>query len=103
MQPLENLIILQTSFDVGWQSDKLVEPCTAQVVAQVILLLLGTEVKVSHDQCVLLGLNEILQEEGCSGEGLLLGTINCDDVHFPHDDLGELYVGLGKVVDAQDI
>ena len=85
---------------MGGQGNKLVEPCPPKVVAQGILFLLWTEVDVAHNQRVLLRVNEVFQEVGCTGEGLVLGSVDGDDVQLSHDNFAQLHVGRSQVVDS---
>ena len=92
-------LIMNTSTDVCGQGDKLTEFFPLEEVAQVIFLG-GADVNVSNNQGVLFGVNVILQLLGQSGEGLVLGPVDGDDVYFLQVNLGHLKVGLLKVSDA---
>ena len=92
-------LIMNTSTYVCGQGDKLTEFFPLEEVAQVIFLG-GTDVDISHNQGVLIGVDVILQMLGQSGEGLVLGPVDGDDVYFLQVNLGHLKVGLLKVSDA---
>ena len=65
---------MNTSFDVGGQGDKLVEPLPLKEVAQGVGLG-GTDVDVADDQSVLCRVDEVSEMVGCCEERLVLGSV----------------------------
>ena len=86
---------MNTSTDVGWQSDELMESFLLEVVAKVVGLG-GAYVDVSHDQGVFLWVDKLPQMLGQSEEGLVLGPVDADDIHVRHVNLHQLKVLLPK-------
>jgi len=94
-------LVQDTSTDVGWQSDELMESFLLEVVAKVVGLG-GAYVDVSHDQGVFLWVDKLPQMLGQSEEGLVLGPVDADDIHVRHVNLHQLKVRLLKYADTAD-
>ena len=90
---------INTSSDVGGQGDKLSETLSGEVLAELVLLA-GIVVDVSYHQGVFLGIDEVLQEMNCPEQRLVVRAVDGDYVQFSHGDLGQLDVGLSKLVDS---
>ena len=84
---------MNTSANMCRQGYKLTEPFLLEEVAQVIFLG-GTDIDVSHNQGVLLGVDELPQMPGQLGEGLISRSVCAYYVQLLHADLGQLKVGL---------
>ena len=95
-------LVQNTSFDVGWQCDQLVEPCPRKVLAHLVRFLPRAVVEVPDNQRVLLGVYQGLEVVGGSEEGFILRSVDRYDVQPFHDDLAQLQVGRGKVEGVQD-
>ena len=78
------------------------EACHLKGVAQDIGLG-GTDVEVTDNQSILLGVDEVLEYAGCSGQRFVLGSVYVDDIQLTETGLGQLDGFLSKVVVAQDL
>ena len=79
---------------MGGQGHKLVELLSCEECAQVISVSGCTIVEVADYQCGLFKVDEPLQEMCNSDEGLVLRTINGDDVEVLQGDFPKLEEGL---------
>ena len=64
-------LTINTSFDVSGQCDQLSEAFPLKVPAEVVVLI-GAKVKVPYHQCVLVGVDEVLQDISCTGQRFFL-------------------------------
>ena len=78
-----------------WHGDKLSEPFLLEEVAQLIILS-STDVKVSHDQGVLVRVDALPQMVDHLGEGLFLGPVYGYDGHLCRINHHQLKVWLRK-------
>ena len=87
-------MVQETSFDVGGQGHKLVELLSGEECAEVIGVFGCTVVEVADYQCSLFKVDKLFQKMCSPEEGLVLRTINGDDVEVLQGDFPKLEEGL---------